>query len=259
MFRCEHCDIIMTGAEPYKTHIEGKKHLKKLKALGLTSVLGTTTTGSNQPDVKSYSNATVKPKEESKISTYNAEPVNATPVNAKYSTEPVSAKYNTEPVNAAQILGTSNTDPVMNAVKANLLGKLPLKRAEYKGKCDVCNVEFTSKSHEEQHLSGKKHKKKVQAKEAKEGANATTFFCGFCNVQVNSVEQMNQHRSGTAHNKKVASARKAQQETQQGSPPPHSAAKKKFVPSSGTEVWDNQIMSPPPVPPPILQPLTYDK
>ena len=31
MFHCKHCNISMTGPENYKQHLEGKKHLRKLK------------------------------------------------------------------------------------------------------------------------------------------------------------------------------------------------------------------------------------
>ncbi|XP_045183070.2 zinc finger protein 385B-like [Mercenaria mercenaria] len=246
MFRCDHCNTTMTGSENYQQHIEGKKHLKKLKALSMGSssvTQASTETGNGQSaqelvTVKGYGGQFVKPSSDTG-NQGNKVDLPPPPKN----------------VNAAQILGTNNADPVMNAVKANLLGKLPLKRQAYDGKCEVCDVEYTSASHEEQHLSGKKHKKKVQAKEVT-GANAATLFCGFCNLHVNSVEQMDQHRSGTAHKKKVENAKKAQQETQ----PPHSAAKKKFVPSSGTEFSDQMLM--PPLPPAALldlKPLTYDK
>lgn len=234
MFRCDHCDTTMTGAANYQQHIEGKKHLKKLKSLGTLAVNKNTAENNVQETAPAYAGNFVKPEGEDK----KAETTTASPP--------------PKPVNTAEILGTSNADPVMNAVKANMLGKLPLKRAAYDKKCDVCNIEYSSPSHEEQHLSGKKHQKKVQAKEL-EATKSATLYCGFCNLHANSIEQMEQHRNGSAHKKKVDKAQQQQQQAQ------HSAAKKKFVPSSGAELSDRQIMPPPPTAPPKLEPLSYDK
>lgn len=228
----------MTGSDNYRQHIEGKKHLKKLKALGIAAISKTTpaentTAGAEAPG---YAGKFVKPAGE------NGNTGNGTDQSPP--TKP------TKPINAAEILGTSNADPVMNAVKANMLGKLPLKRAAYDRRCDICNVDYSSLTHEEQHLGGKKHQKKKLAKDM-EATQSATLYCGFCNLQANSVEQMDQHRSGSAHKKKVE---KAQEDQQQ-----HSAAKKKFVPSSGTELSDSQILPPPPTSLPKLSPLTYNK
>ena len=56
----------------------------------------------------------------------------------------------------------------MSAVKANLMGKLPTKRIAYEGRCSVCNVQYTSSSHEAQHMSGQKHLKKIKLAEGKD-------------------------------------------------------------------------------------------
>lgn len=249
MFRCDHCDITMTGPENYQQHIEGKKHLKKLKASGMTPATQPMPAENKPVQVKAkgYEGRFVKPSA-------------AVSDQDNYRNEGKTEQHFTSPesAHAVQFLQTNNADPVMNAVKANLLGKLPLKNPLYQGKCDICEVEYTSKSHEEQHLSGKKHKRKFQTKEALESQNGASFYCGFCNLHVNSIEQMDQHRSGSSHNKKVENAKNLQQRTQL----PHSAAKKKFVPSSGIESSDNVVMPTPPLPPATLlelKPLTYDK
>lgn len=56
---------------------------------------------------------------------------------------------------------------------------------------------------------------------------------------------------GASHRKKVEKAQKDQSE--------HSAAKKKFVPSSGSEISDSQLLPSPDTQLPVLEPLTYDK
>ena len=35
MFQCDTCNVTMTGQDQYNMHMEGKKHAKKLKSLGL--------------------------------------------------------------------------------------------------------------------------------------------------------------------------------------------------------------------------------
>ncbi|KAL4217725.1 hypothetical protein ACF0H5_022465 [Mactra antiquata] len=221
-FKCELCNMEMTGDDNYRQHMEGKKHLKKVKSLGFDA--GTSQIGSQGQTSTAVSSTTE-----------NSKPVLPPPP---------------KQIIAGDIIGTSNEDPVMNAVKANLLGKLPLKRVSYERRCDTCGVDYTSRSHEEQHLLGKKHLKKVQALKASEEGNAATLYCGFCNLTLNSIEQMEQHRNGASHKKKVEKAKADQVE--------HSVAKKRFVRSEEERIESGLIpLSNTTLPP--LEPLTYDK
>ena len=59
------------------------------------------------------------------------------------------------------------TDPEMKAVRANMLNKAPentqkKKKPMMTERCELCSVDYTSPSHKEQHLSGKKHARKVE-------------------------------------------------------------------------------------------------
>ncbi|XP_052765167.1 zinc finger protein 346-like [Mya arenaria] len=255
MFHCETCDTSMTGPANYQDHITGKKHLKKLKALGDLpekfdqSAMPPSSTSSTP--AAGYGGQFVKAAADTGEGV-SGQGRGQFGLNVQGQVKGLSAQPPAPVIpTPAEILGTTNADPVMNAVKANYLGALPSKKLTYGRKCEVCNVDYTSASHEDQHLSGKKHKNKwalhklnENAEEIKKGA---TFFCGFCNMNLNSPVQLDQHREGTAHLKKVAQARKSQEEGA-------SAAKKTFVPSSETL---------PPIPPttsPLeLKPLTYDK
>ena len=67
-------------------------------------------------------------------------------------------------------LFSETCDPVMKAVKANIMGKFPNKQGRFPKKrkavmserCDLCNVDYTSQSHKELHICGRKHARKVE-------------------------------------------------------------------------------------------------
>lgn len=253
----------MTGKEQYEQHLQGQKHAKKLKIFGHLSNQSDspeiTTTPVGQP-VPGYSGKFVSTSEKSFASADSKGEVKKNgDANTAHQQPPPPPSLprsltTTTAVNQQPLSAMPGDDPVMNAVKANLMGSLPSKKPAYQGRCDVCNVPYTSKSHEEQHLSGKKHARKAQLQGGPTTLKPASFFCGFCNINVNSESQMDQHVSGTIHQKKVQQASGQQKRPQSVSDSGPSAAKKKF---SG---YDKAFI--PPLQDPsqlMLQPLTYDK
>lgn len=74
--------------------------------------------------------------------------------------------------------------------------------------CEICGVFVTSYNQMEAHLSGQKHKKKVQAieiqGECKEiSDDNTNIFCDVCHIYMNSKLQMMHHLQSKKHMKKA--------------------------------------------------------
>ena len=67
-----------------------------------------------------------------------------------------------ETVTAERIEMIPGINPVLKAVVNNALGNLPLKRKQYSGRCDACNIPFTDETQEQAHYNGKKHAKKMR-------------------------------------------------------------------------------------------------
>lgn len=74
-----------------------------------------------------------------------------------------------------------------------------------RGRCFVCDVEFTSWQHKEQHLSGKNHGKVAWAKrcirlsELRHGSTYDRFHCTICSCTFTCVEAKEQHLLGARH------------------------------------------------------------
>uniref|UniRef100_A0A4P6DCS6 C2H2-type domain-containing protein n=1 Tax=Rhodnius prolixus TaxID=13249 RepID=A0A4P6DCS6_RHOPR len=111
----------------------------------------------------------------------------------------------------------------------NVEGSLQLKKERFiPVKCDVCNIELTSKVVYQQHFSGKQHQKNLRKIQYKlptamaediftEGALASIkdlpppplppvlsdFVCEICNITTNTEHQLNLHKSGQKHKKKM--------------------------------------------------------
>lgn len=87
-----------------------------------------------------------------------------------------------------------------------------MKRKAYDGQCEICKVNYTSESHERQHLMGSKHAKKAKIAAAAEGkvplAAFTGFNCTYCNVVLNSLDQLTAHREGQKHKTTVSKLQK---------------------------------------------------
>ncbi|XP_052236721.1 zinc finger RNA-binding protein-like isoform X2 [Dreissena polymorpha] len=306
-FHCEYCDVTMTGTATYETHMSGRKHKRKLQALGAIALskmaaIPTSSTSTNttvpQNKVSGYAGKFVRPSTEVKMETKEGgtsmyaygqfgQVQSSTPgiadntymqsqayTQAQAYTQPQAysqaqaytqsqtyTQAQTTPVNTdARVVGAGNTDPVMKAIKANIVGSVSKKRKPaYDGRCEICGVDYTSKELENMHLLGKKHKKKLQSRLLDNNAvssdstgistpstlNPASFYCGFCNLQLNSLLQLEQHRQGTSHLNKV---KKCQDIQQEGA----TAAKRKFIPASET-------INTPMTSLPHLEPLTYDK
>lgn len=86
-----------------------------------------------------------------------------------------------------------------------------IRSSDYKLRCDICNIDLSSKIVHDQHMSGKNHQKKLKLlkgssavkelleNKIKSSENANEFFCEICKIGMKTKEQYDAHVSGKKH------------------------------------------------------------
>jgi hypothetical protein len=86
----------------------------------------------------------------------------------------------------------------------------PLLLSTSKLRCDICNIDLSSKIVHDQHMSGKNHQKKLKLLKGSSAVeeliekikNSDTnheFYCDICKIGMKTKEQYDSHISGKKH------------------------------------------------------------
>ncbi|KAK3088576.1 hypothetical protein FSP39_020818 [Pinctada imbricata] len=241
-FLCELCTVSVNSHDQLVIHRNGKRHSKNLKVKGFlsseTAVATSTTSPTTAPDPSKmlYGKFVAASAETSKppVTPLTAQPSSSTdkappvPAEDALPTEftpkvPKSAPMFRKPAHVDLLANLPGSNPIEKAIMGNALGKLPTKKRKYDGRCDYCNVDYTSESQEYQHLSGSKHIKKKKLVDATRAYTEslsmpmgfTGFTCQYCNVQLNTMDQYEFHRKGQKHKKNLELLKKMGKATEE--------------------------------------------
>lgn len=107
-----------------------------------------------------------------------------------------------------------SNDPVTKAVMENVMGRLPTKKPRITVRCEACNLEFSSQTVLNSHMSGSKHQRKVKSQdllksleEKEKGFErddvSGVIRCTVCDVTVNSPQLLATHIAGNKHKQRA--------------------------------------------------------
>ena len=190
-FQCELCNVEMVGEEQYNAHLEGKKHKKKVESPNKSE---------NQSKFQcELCNVEIMGEEQ-----YNKH-LEGKKHKKKLETPNKSenqTKFQCELCNV-EILGEDQYNKHLEGKKHKKMLESPNKsQNQSKFQCELCNVEIIGEGQYNMHLAGKKHQKNLLNKT---GTQVPTqhFRCEICNVEVQNEGQYSSHLEGKKHKKKV--------------------------------------------------------
>ncbi|XP_069105897.1 zinc finger protein 346-like [Argopecten irradians] len=227
-FRCEACDITLNSIEQYMQHTTGRKHLNKVQAAGNQSVTENVgkmeqITNENNKEFESQSKGdpfrkVIHTSDDTPSSLPEIDlpppPPPPPPAGQKRKADDMngcdicqvfynsssqrdvhlSGKKHQKKLKTMTEISTTSTDPLglMSEPVTNL------------GSCELCHVAYSSVIIRDQHLSGAKHRKKVQLAEV---THQEPEMCTLCNVKYTSPANKLIHIKGRKHLRNVQSHR----------------------------------------------------
>ncbi|KAL4566485.1 hypothetical protein LXL04_030601 [Taraxacum kok-saghyz] len=209
---CEVCNITCNTKEVFEQHTRGKKHMKNMQKIAISSVIGPKVT----PVTATATATSVGELENKKHMLLQ----NGASAHSLLYCQICNVVCNNQDALQAHLAGKKHSS------KANLqLGSTndvftptPQNHGPDYLRCDLCKISCTSFELLNTHLSGKKHLKKLKESEqipdSTEGkiviSHDTTnpISCQLCGISCNTLEMLKIHMSGKKHQKNLEKSEK---------------------------------------------------
>lgn len=178
LFKCEYCQSLAMEEKMYLLHLSGKKHLKKLKSLGINE---------NESNLNSMNIIQNSP--------FRCDTCNLNFITKDILASHLAGKKHLKKLNDKQHpVETKNQENIKNF------------------NCELCDLKFASNDQLKVHLVGKKHVKKSNSSEKQneetnqiDKPEPVEYKCEICDLKLLSKDQLEIHLVGKKHMRKLSS------------------------------------------------------
>jgi len=169
---CKSCDLLCSSLVVYDSHVQGKAHAKKVRAIS-----GAPTSGAINHCSSQIVSNTRNPENKENSSDYFCKEC--------------------ELICSSEVVYKSHMQGKIHAKKLKSLSLQAGDDASMKFSCDVCNISVTSSDILAAHLAGKIHKRKSER--LKEHQEGISLKCELCEISTNNAASLEDHMKGKKH------------------------------------------------------------